>query len=96
MLRSACYTTLLLALTLAAGAVRAEKADSVLVVKSERQLYLVNDGRQFATYPVTFGSNPKGHNQKQGDGRAFHDKAGIVRGTIGCYLPGSCNATGQT
>ena len=46
-----------------------EKADLVIVVKHEYKLYLINEGRFFASYPVVFGSNPKGHKQEQGDNR---------------------------
>lgn len=44
-------------------------ADSVLVVKSERRLYLLADGEVFADYPATFGANPVGHKQREGDER---------------------------
>jgi murein L,D-transpeptidase YafK len=47
----------------------AETADHVVVVKSEKKLYLEKNGKVFASYPVVFGSNPKGHKEKQGDGR---------------------------
>ena len=45
------------------------KADFVLVDKSEKRLYLMWQGHQYAYFPVTFGKNPKGHKQKQGDER---------------------------
>jgi murein L,D-transpeptidase YafK len=44
-------------------------ADSVLVIKNERRLYLLADGEVFAEYPATFGGNPKGHKQREGDQR---------------------------
>ncbi len=44
-------------------------AESVLVVKSERRLYLLKEGVPFAHYRVTFGANPKGHKQREGDER---------------------------
>ena len=47
----------------------AQKADNVLVIKSEKRLYLMNKGKQFASFPVTFGAEPKGHKLKQGDQR---------------------------
>lgn len=50
-----------------APSVSSQKADKVLVVKSERRLYLINNGETFATYKVTFGGKPKGHKQAQGD-----------------------------
>lgn len=46
-----------------------EKADFVLVIKSESRLYLIQNDRQFASFRVAFGANPKGHKQQQGDGR---------------------------
>ena len=45
------------------------QADFVLVVKSERKLYLLRDDEVIATFPVTFGSNPEGHKRREGDGR---------------------------
>ena len=48
----------------------AQKADAVLVIKSEKRLYLLNNGTSFASFSVTFGANPTGHNQAQGDERA--------------------------
>ena len=47
----------------------AEKADMVRVVKSEKRLYLLKENEVFASYPVKFGANPKGHKQQQGDER---------------------------
>jgi murein L,D-transpeptidase YafK len=47
----------------------AQKADAVLVVKSDKRLYLMNRGEVFASFRVTFGDNPKGHKQKRGDER---------------------------
>ena len=46
-----------------------EKAELVIVVKSEYRLYLIREGKLFASFPVVFGSNPKGHKQQQGDNR---------------------------
>ena len=46
-----------------------QKADEVIVVKSEKRLYLLHRNEPFASFPVTFGSNPKGHKQMRGDGR---------------------------
>jgi len=44
-----------------------QKADKILVIKSERRLFLINNGETFATYSVTFGGDPNGHKQLQGD-----------------------------
>lgn len=46
-----------------------QKADAVLVSKSEGRLYLLLKGEPFASFHVTFGSQPKGHKQAQGDER---------------------------
>jgi murein L,D-transpeptidase YafK len=46
-----------------------QKADLVLVKKNESRLYLIREGKTFASFRASFGSNPKGHKQKQGDGR---------------------------
>ena len=47
----------------------AQIADAVLVIKSEKRLYLMREGEPFASFRVSFGSNPRGHKQEQGDGR---------------------------
>lgn len=60
---------LLILLLLLPTFIYAETADRVVVVKSDKKLYLEKNGKVFASYPVVFGSNPKGHKQKQGDGR---------------------------
>ncbi len=46
-----------------------EKADFVVVKKSESRLYLMTEGRVIKKYPVSFGSNPRGHKCKKGDKR---------------------------
>lgn len=61
--------TCALVLLIAASASAAEKADHVLVVKSERQLYVMRGDKVLAIYPVTLGAEPKGHKQRQGDER---------------------------
>jgi murein L,D-transpeptidase YafK len=45
------------------------KADHVLVVKGEYRLYLMQNEKVMQSFPVTFGANPKGHKQQQGDER---------------------------
>jgi murein L,D-transpeptidase YafK len=54
-------------------------ADHVLVVKSEKKLYLQKNSKTFATFSVVFGSNPKGHKEKQGDGRTPEGRYTIDR-----------------
>lgn len=46
-----------------------EKADHVLVVKSESMLYLKKNGKILKAFHVVFGPNPKGHKIQKGDGR---------------------------
>ena len=52
-----------------AGAADIQKADEVLVIKSEKRLYLLKDGERYASFPVVFGGDPKGHKEQQGDQR---------------------------
>ena len=47
----------------------AEHADSVLVDKSDEKLFLLKDGSVIAEYSVSFGANPEGHKQQEGDER---------------------------
>lgn len=56
-------------LLLSGGAYGNPQADYVLVVKSEKRLYLLQNGDVFASFRVAFGGNPKGHKQQQGDER---------------------------
>ena len=69
---SALGKLLLIALLLvsqAAAADELQKADEVLVIKSEKRLYLIKDGERFASFRVTFGGDPKGHKEQRGDQR---------------------------
>jgi murein L,D-transpeptidase YafK len=45
------------------------KADSVLVLKSERKLVLLKEGHPLMTYRVALGGKPVGHKTQEGDGR---------------------------
>ena len=47
----------------------AEKADLVVVSKSESRLYLERSGKRFDSFKVAFGGDPKGHKQREGDER---------------------------
>lgn len=51
-----------------------EMADKVLVVKSERKLYLLRRGRVIKEYPIKLGLNPYGHKQREGDFRTPEGK----------------------
>ena len=58
------------AFLLHAGIIYSEQtADMVLVEKSKSRLYLMREGKAFASFHVAFGSSPRGHKQEQGDGR---------------------------
>jgi len=46
-----------------------EKADFVLVIKSESKLYLKKNNKTLNEYHVVFGANLKGHKQNRGDER---------------------------
>jgi len=47
----------------------ANKADAVLVDKSDAKLYLMKQDSKYASFQVTFGGESKGHKQQQGDER---------------------------
>jgi murein L,D-transpeptidase YafK len=64
-----CTVLILLILCLSCEGICGEKADFVLVIKSEATLYLKKDGRTLKKYRVAFGAQPKGHKQQQGDER---------------------------
>ncbi len=44
-----------------------EKADFVLVVKSESKLYLLKNGEILSEFHAVFGTSPRGHKSRQGD-----------------------------
>ncbi len=54
-----------------AGAIEADSplvmADQVLVIKSERRLYLLHEGKRYRSYPVALGRQPVGPKQREGD-----------------------------
>ncbi len=52
--------SLISANALATDAQAIEKADAVLVKKSEHRLFLLKNGKAFKDFHVTFGSQPKG------------------------------------
>ena len=45
------------------------RADRVVVVKSQRKLYLLSNGSVVRDYDVALGRQPKGHKRYSGDGR---------------------------
>jgi murein L,D-transpeptidase YafK len=46
-----------------------EHADRIVVLKSERKLVLMKDGKEFRSYKVSLGTEPVGPKRKQGDHR---------------------------
>ncbi|MCP3868360.1 MAG: L,D-transpeptidase family protein [Gammaproteobacteria bacterium] len=60
---------LLLSLITAGACWSGQKADAVLVIKNEGRLYLMKKGQSFASFRATFGANPVGHKEVQGDER---------------------------
>lgn len=52
----------------------AEKADLVIVSKTESRLYLESAGKRLASFKVVFGGNPRGHKQQEGDERTPEGK----------------------
>ena len=47
----------------------AERADRVLVLKAARRLILYREEVELAGYDIALGRNPRGHKQREGDGR---------------------------
>lgn len=46
-----------------------EKADKVLVIKSQHKLFLQRNGKNLSIFHVALGANPQGHKRRQGDQR---------------------------
>ena len=44
-------------------------AESVLVDKSERKLWLINGGMKYREYEISLGDSPLGHKEREGDER---------------------------
>ena len=44
-------------------------AESVLVDKSERKMWLLTGGRKYREYRISLGDNPLGHKEQEGDER---------------------------
>ena len=59
---------------LASAAGQLPKADYVLVDKSERKMWLINQGIRYREYHISLGDNPKGHKQQEGDERTPEGK----------------------
>jgi len=67
-----CFTRLFqaaLLLFFCTGSIRASAVDFVWVDKSERRMYLYDNGTLIREYVVALGKNPYGHKQQRGDKR---------------------------
>lgn len=42
-------------------------ADSVLVDKSDRKMWLISNGEKYREYDISLGDNPVGHKEQEGD-----------------------------
>ncbi|MCG6971663.1 MAG: L,D-transpeptidase family protein [Desulfobacterales bacterium] len=63
------YVLLILLLLIPTRATGMEKADFVLVIKSESTLYLKSGGKTLKKFHVVFGKRPKGRKVEEGDER---------------------------
>lgn len=45
------------------------KADWILILKSQRELRLIRNGKILKSYPIALGRNPVGTKRRRGDGR---------------------------
>ena len=50
------------------------QADSVLVKKHDRKMYLIKNDKPFKEYKIALGANPKGHKIQEGDERTPEGK----------------------
>ena len=44
-------------------------ADNVVVIKSQRKMYLMRNGKMWKQYAIMLGLNPVGHKEQKGDNR---------------------------
>jgi murein L,D-transpeptidase YafK len=42
-------------------------AESVLIDKSERKMWLITEGRKYREYDISLGDSPMGHKEREGD-----------------------------
>ncbi len=55
--------------TTAWGSSDLPEAESVLVDKSERKMWLIAGGRKYREYDISLGDRPQGHKEREGDER---------------------------
>ena len=65
-------------ITPARAALGPGKADKIIIVKSERRLYLVRDGQVLESFRVALGPHPQGTKIYQGDGRTPEGNYNVV------------------
>ncbi|MGH8007175.1 MAG: L,D-transpeptidase family protein [Candidatus Binatia bacterium] len=65
--RTVCFAAIVLAWPLLGYA--GQKADLVVIKKSESRLYLQRNGKPFASFEVVFGGKREGHKMRKGDKR---------------------------
>jgi murein L,D-transpeptidase YafK len=56
-----------------------QPADALLVVKSERRLYLLRNGERYRSYRIALGLSPNGHKEREGDYRTPEGRYRIYR-----------------
>ena len=61
------FVFLAILLCLSAAAHSAQKADLVVVNKSERKLMLMQNGEELRSYRIALGGDPVGHKRQEGD-----------------------------
>jgi murein L,D-transpeptidase YafK len=62
-------TVILQISTLAWGSTELPLAESVLIVKSERKMWLIKGGQRYREYDISLGDSPTGHKEQEGDAR---------------------------
>lgn len=67
------------AATLASTSVGMLMADSILVRKSERRMYLLRQGEVLRSFKVALGLRPQGHKEYEGDYRTPEGKYRLIR-----------------
>jgi murein L,D-transpeptidase YafK len=65
-----------------------ERADRVIVHKSERRLELYREGERLRSFPVALGFDPVGPKRRQGDGRTPEGSYTLTREQTSRYGPG--------
>ncbi len=64
----------ILAITISHAVFAIEKADHVVVHKSDRLILLLNNDKEIVRFTISLGGNPKDHKQQEGDQRTPEGK----------------------